>query len=261
MKNLFKKIVLVSCLLTLTLTMTACAKKQEPLAIPDNAAQIASSLITGVNKMSDENISAMEEEETSDIEDFFDQYGYSVDGAAFISGLDSWQSAKDEMGGITEISDPVMTSDSKEITATFALKGNKRNADCVVVMDKKCNITSITVNAKYSTGEKLGQAGLTTVLGMGMTFVILIFLCFIISLMAYIPKIQASFGKKKETPAKETAAAVDNTISQIIEKEELKDDSELVAVITAAVAAYEAANGNTSISGDGFVVRSIRRHF
>lgn len=259
MKKIVKKIVLISCILTLALSMTACAKKQENLAIPDNASKVASSLITGVSKMADEDVTSMQAEKSEDIETFFKQYGYSVDGSAFLSGLDSWQSAKEEMGGITSISDPVMTSDSKSITATMTLTGQNRNADCIVVMDKDCSITSITVNAKYTTGEKLGQAGLTTILGMGMTFVILIFLCFIISLMAYIPKIQAAFSKKK-APAKETAAAVDNTISQIIEKEELVDDSELVAVVTAAVAAYEASNGG-STSGDGFVVRSIRRHF
>ena len=50
--------------------------------------------------------------------------------------------------------------------------------------------------------------------------------------------------------------AVDNTIAQIIEKEEteLADDLELVAVISAAIAAYE---GSTST--EGFVVRSIKK--
>ena len=42
-------------------------------------------------------------------------------------------------------------------------------------------------------------------------------------------------------------------LEQIEEKEELVDDTELVAVIAAAIAAYEGT------STDGFVVRSIRR--
>ena len=49
----------------------------------------------------------------------------------------------------------------------------------------------------------------------------------------------------------ETRVAV---IAIIIEKEEAADDLELVAVITAAIAA-----GGTSGSADEFVVRSIRR--
>ena len=58
----------------------------------------------------------------------------------------------------------------------------------------------------------------------------------------------------KKSKAEEKAEAVDNTIAQIIEKEELSDDLELVAVIAAAIAASEGA-----ASTDGFVVRSIKR--
>ena len=46
---------------------------------------------------------------------------------------------------------------------------------------------------------------------------------------------------------------MENVTSQIEAKEELADDTELVAVITAAIAA------STGTSSDGFVVRSIRK--
>ena len=59
--------------------------------------------------------------------------------------------------------------------------------------------------------------------------------------------------KKAKKNATNTSAAVDNTIAQIIENEELSDDTELVAVIAAAIAAAEGT------STDGFVVRSIKR--
>ena len=48
--------------------------------------------------------------------------------------------------------------------------------------------------------------------------------------------------------------AVDRTIAQIVENEKLADDLELVAVITAAIAASMGPE-----SREGFVVRSIRR--
>ena len=47
---------------------------------------------------------------------------------------------------------------------------------------------------------------------------------------------------------------MDNTISQIAEQEELVGDTELVAVIAAAIAAYE---GSGSV--EGYRVRSIRK--
>ena len=60
----------------------------------------------------------------------------------------------------------------------------------------------------------------------------------------------------KEEVKKEPAPVVDNVVAQIEETEELSDDSELVAVITAAIAAYE---GTAGASNTGFRVRSIKR--
>ena len=52
----------------------------------------------------------------------------------------------------------------------------------------------------------------------------------------------------------ETAAAIEETETEaVVETEEMTDDLELIAVITAAIAAQEGT------STDGFVVRSIRR--
>lgn len=81
------------------------------------------------------------------------------------------------------------------------------------------------------------------------------FISFLISLFKYIPKLEAALSKKdKKTELAENAVV--NTVSQIEvkeEEEELSDDLELVAVITAAIAA------SAGTSTDGFVVRSIRR--
>ena len=90
-------------------------------------------------------------------------------------------------------------------------------------------------------------------MGMGTVFAVLILISLIISCFTFIPKIQDAFSKKNKAEDAKTAA-VDNTIAQIIENEELSDDSELVAVIAAAIAASEGA-----VSTDGFVVRSIRK--
>ena len=117
---------------------------------------------------------------------------------------------------------------------------------------KDYKLSSLSVNVNYTFGELMKNAALNTVLGMGTVFVILILISLIISCFSLISKIEAAFKKKE--PAKEEKKDV---VDQIIEKEELADDSELVAVISAAIAAYEADNG--SASSDGFVVRSIRK--
>jgi len=83
----------------------------------------------------------------------------------------------------------------------------------------------------------------------------LILIMCIIYCFGIIPKLQKSKEDKKKASNIEKAS-VDNAIAGIVEREETSgtDDLELVAVISAAIAAYE---GSTST--DGFVVRSIRR--
>ena len=97
-----------------------------------------------------------------------------------------------------------------------------------------------------------GEAVMNTLIGMGTVFVVLILISFIISGFSLISKAQAKGGKKEAKETKEVAA--DPVVAQIAAKEELSDDAELVAVIAAAIAAYEGAG-----STDGFVVRSIRK--
>lgn len=101
----------------------------------------------------------------------------------------------------------------------------------------------------------IGDAGINTVICLVVVFAVLIFISFLISLFKYIPKLEALFNKK-DAKTELAENAVVNTVSQIEvkeEEEELSDDLELVAVITAAIAA------SAGTSTDGFVVRSIRR--
>ena len=96
----------------------------------------------------------------------------------------------------------------------------------------------------------IGKALLNTVMGMGTVFVVLVFISWIIGMFKYLNK------PVKEEVKKEPAPVVDNVVAQIEETEELSDDSEVVAVITAAIAAYE---GTAGASNTGFRVRSIKR--
>ncbi len=96
----------------------------------------------------------------------------------------------------------------------------------------------------------IGKALLNTLMGMGTVFVVLVFISWIIGLFKYISPPQKQEIKREPEPI------VNNAVAQIEEAEELLDDSELVAVITAAIAAYEGASG---ASNSGFHVRSIKR--
>ena len=95
---------------------------------------------------------------------------------------------------------------------------------------------------------RLVNALQNTVLGMGTVFVMLIAIALIIYCFKIIPVIQKKFAKKAE-PEAEAPKAAPVAAAPVQET----DDLELVAVITAAIAASE----NTST--DGFVVRSIKK--
>lgn len=103
--------------------------------------------------------------------------------------------------------------------------------------------------------EILVRALTNTVLGMGTVFIVLIFIAFLISLLPKLTKAIESIGKKKEpsVPVSVPAPAPAVIAEDEEAEEELVDDLELVAVITAAIAASE------GVPADGFVVRSIRK--
>ncbi len=116
----------------------------------------------------------------------------------------------------------------------------------------------MVVSAVYSKSELMGQAGMNTLIGMGTVFVVLIFISFIISLFKYLP---ALFAKKTKVPEpKKEEAPAKAAQSVPVASENLMNDAELVAVITAAIyAASGSANGSGAVSKDTLVVRSIRR--
>ena len=99
-----------------------------------------------------------------------------------------------------------------------------------------------------------GEAGLNTAMGLGIVFCALAFISLVISLEG---KIFGAVGKKKAAPkTPEVPAAPAPAVVEEVQDE--SDDTELVAVITAAIYAYEAENGG-EVPADGLVVRSIRR--
>lgn len=178
-----------------------------------------------------------------------------------VEGLNSWKEMKDELGEFQSITNTEVTVDDEAVNIVVNAKFSKREGTYTLAMDTEGNVTSASFDKVYTTGEIFKKAVLNTLMGMGTVFVVLIFISFIISLFKYIPDIQAKFSKKAEQPRQlqqsQAAAPVKPVISRP-EVEELVDDSELVAVITAAVYAAMASEG-VAVSKDGLVVRSIRR--
>lgn len=177
--------------------------------------------------------------------------------STYEGAISSYLKAEEENGTPTGLVDGYVYAPAEDgFTVTATLVTDVRNVEMVVLYDADMYITNVAFNPVYTVGENMERAALNTLLGMGTVFAVLILIMFIISSFSLISKFEKASANRKEKKAAKKADAVDNTIAQIIEKEEteLADDLELVAVISAAIAAYEG-----SASTDGFVVRSIKK--
>lgn len=236
-----KKSLAIIAALTCMLGLCSCGSSvtnvpTKPLLTPEAAAELGETTVNNMNMIAS---SGMIEQ-------------YATDEVSY-NGLLSWQNSLEELGefkGIIDVKSDI-AEDSAVIDVT--VDGSVHDAIVELIMTPE-GCTGITTNIQYSFGELMEKAALNTLIGMGTVFVVLILISFIIGAFNLIPKIQGLFTKNKAV-VEETKVireeAVDNTIARIVKQE---DDLELVAVISAAIAAAEGASGT-----DGFVVRSIRK--
>lgn len=106
------------------------------------------------------------------------------------------------------------------------------------------------------------EALVNTALGMGTVFLVLILISFIIYLMKFIPDLlDRSSGKKEAAPAPKPAPRPVPVSKPAPKPAPVKaDDTQLVAVITAAVSAAMEQEG-TPVPAEGLVIRSIKKRY
>ena len=229
------------CVLALTLAMSVCAFAADTVTEDEaaNYKSAAETLISQIAGFSDE-----------EIENYLAQ-----DDAFTTATMESWKSVKDELGAYSSIVSQDVEKDGDVVTISTVAQFEKAKADVVLMLDLGQQMyTSMTYSVQYSLAANMQRAGMNTLMGIGIVFLMLLFLSLVIGLFKYIEKFQ-NVGKKKaaeEAPKAEEAPAPAIAQSEAAD-EDFADDLELVAVISAAIAAYE----NTS--GDSFVVRSIKK--
>lgn len=283
-----KKFLTMLCMLTCVLGLTACGE-YEPTEMEQQKGDEAVSMATNfilpymTSFFDDELVEAVQKnynvhEVESQVEDYFSLYismvsqnyninfGYDsidVEGNAILTGMVSFNNTYDELGDIktSEGFQGTYKVSGDEIIVSVPVTGTKTDsngnvrtatAELIFTNDIFLTLKSCALNLDQSMGELMTKAAMDTLMGMMTVFAVLILISIIIWAMGGIPKLQAKLAKKPESKKEES---IDNTIAQIVEKEEsTEDDTELVAVIAAAIAAYEGSQ-----STDGFVVRSIRK--
>ena len=186
---------------------------------------------------------------------------YLESGDEFTEGaMTAWDDARDEVGELKEAGKAEVEFSNHQYTATVPVDFEKLDAKFVYVFEDVEGVltpVSASVDVQYPLSTTMKNAGLNTVMGLGTVFVILVLLIFIISLFKFIPGSPAAAKKEKkeEAPVPAPAAVPVPAPAAVPVQETVQaaDDTELIAVIAAAIAAAE---GTTT---DGFVVRSIRK--
>lgn len=258
-----KKILLLICVLTFVFALTSCGndKKEAPFEYSD------SSLVSCITT----NIEMVAEWNDDTIEQAIEQYDEDDENEAVLrKGLEDFYNIKEEIGdyvGFYLDDDNKAKYSIKEkddtVEVTVKAKFSKRDVKITYVFvesHKEIVIQNMLYEPQYSVGETMKEAALNTVIGIVTVVCVLLFLSILISLFIHVNKLEKFIGRIKGTSKKNEKAEMvsDDSASEEItisgNSENEADDTELVAVITAAVAASQ---GNTS--ADGFVVRSIKR--
>lgn len=148
---------------------------------------------------------------------------------------------------------PSYTISSKLATVNMTVRTEKgKKIIFSVSYDETGTQTELKVDEYKTLGQKMGKAGLNTFMSMAIVFAVLIFISLVIKCFTFIGVIGAA--RKSQPQAISSVTEAPAAAPAPAEEENLVDDLELVAVITAAIAA-----ASETESADGLVVRSIVR--
>lgn len=245
MRQIKKRLWLMVCVALSLLVLSACSAETENAVSDPQLAQIlcnsAEADLDAFNMIKEEDLDQVEANAIK-----------SKDNAV-AGGISSWKSMLPETGKLVKIlsSRALETEDGYE--CIVAAEFEKRQVEFKAFYEESNGMlaaVSYSFTPEYTTGEKLAKAAMNTAMGMGTVFLVLIFISVLISCFKFINAWENS-RKASQAPA---AAPAPVAVVAAEEEEDLTDDLELVAVITAAVAAYD-----NTVSTDGLVVRSIKR--
>ncbi len=178
----------------------------------------------------------------------YQSYGDQMDSAT-MKVIKNWSEVKDEVGDFIDYGEVVVTQANGTTTVEQTANFTGRDVKVTFVYDKDMNVEDINLDRVYSIGETMTKAAMNTAMGMGTVFVMLIIISLIISCFSLVNKAQKKAEDKKAANAPAPVAPAAAPVAAASQT----DDLELVAVISAAIAAA------TGSSTDDFVVRSIKR--
>ena len=196
----------------------------------------------------------------SSLESVDEQYGvtdsYTVD-------EDNYKSLVEEVGErVKDVkSTGTMNDDQTVVTIKREVECKNKKVDFTFTFNNKEQTFEWTVDTEATMGETVAKAGLNTLMGMGTVFIVLIFIIFVISLFKLLSKKDNKKAKPapEAAPASAPAPAAPVAATPSVSADSTMSDDELIAVISAAIAAYEDDMAGSNVPADGLIVRSIKK--
>ena len=253
-----KKFALVLCVLAMVFMLGACGKDPKEVDYNgvsyDELEKTALGMAEGIDEMYQQ-IVVLAEEGNKSVDDILVEIQKETSGSFpnyVYEGVEKWHATVGEIGAYKSVDESsfVIEKSGKTLTSSVTLQYEDRTATFQVVYTYyNMEISSIVINPDYTLGEKLGKAGMNTLISMSIVFAVLILISLIIACFKIFPYLEKRKAAKKSTEQK------DQVVTQIEQREEqqVEDDTEIIAVIAAAIAA------STGQSTSDFVVRSINR--
>ena len=190
-----------------------------PQSQEDTFKQAASNLIQQIAALSDEQMDSILEQKD----------------AFTTAAITSWKGVKNDAGAYQSMGEQKVDIKDTTVTITSDVQFEKHTVSVVLTLDMKQGVyTDMSFNIDYTLAEKMEQAGLNTLMGLGIVFCMLAFLSFLISQFKRISGLEAKMNKQPEAPKAPAAPVVPAAAPEPEEEEELAGDEELVAVIAAA---------------------------
>lgn len=236
-----KKIILFVSVLTCVFSLCACGSDEKTADYNGHSYQEL--------QMTTESMAASLDALTDDeIQQYYSYYASTEEGAAYAGMLEDWMEVKPEIGDFVGYSDFEINKAGKTLSCEAVLDYSARDIKLVYVYNaNSMEVEAINVEQIYTLGEQMSKAGMNTLMGIGTVFFVLVLISLIIYCFNIIPYLQKKFNNK-DNDGKQVVVA-EREAAPVV----LTDDLELIAVISAAIAA------STGASTDDFVVRSIKR--
>jgi len=232
-----KKLVLMLCVISCLMLMTGCSLTKE------NKNLSKSKLTKSAEEFATQ---WFEYDFQSTVEQYADQMSEEQ-----VDSYKEYAKMQKKHGAMKKVVDKDYSTASDTATVALTITTEKSGKLVfTVTYSEDGEISDWKAEEYQSIGKTMGRAGLNTVMSMAIVFIVLIFISFLISCFKFIGGTQ-----QKEAPKPAPVVAAPAPVPEALpEEENLTDDLELVAVITAAIAA---ASENECT--DGLIVRSIVR--